>query len=145
MFRNMPSNIQKSVRASEVAKNFGEWHDVALSEPVYVTRYGRVSVVLVSADRYRHLTQTAQPVSERPRSGSVPLFTPHQILAAYAQGKVEWEIAASRLGLDSYRELVIALADVGLDLPGTDERTLTEQVQGSVDFLLPFLKEEGDA
>lgn len=144
MFRNMATKC-KTVPASEVAKNFGKWHDLALSDPVVVTRYGRASVVLVSADSYRHLLQTSRPPITAHRFGSVPLFSPHQILSAYAQGKVDWETATGKLGLDSYRQLVIALADVGLDLPGTDERTIAEQVQGSAEFLRPFLKEADNA
>lgn len=44
-----------AITASEVAKNFGEWHDKAINEPVVVTKYGRESVVLLSVDTYRSL------------------------------------------------------------------------------------------
>jgi len=144
MFRKM-SNTLKIAPASEVAKNFGEWHDVALVEPVTVTRYGRASVMLISAEHYRHLMKSSTYQHDVSRFGSVPLYSPHQILLAYAQGKVEWEIAAAKLGFESYRQLVVALADAGLDLPGTDELTLANQAKGAVAFLQPFLREDSDA
>ncbi|HYD66089.1 type II toxin-antitoxin system prevent-host-death family antitoxin [Azospirillum sp.] len=43
--------------ASEVQKNFGAYHDRALVEPVRVTRYGRETVYIISADAYRSLKQ----------------------------------------------------------------------------------------
>jgi len=43
--------------ASEVQKNFGAYHDLALSEPVRVTRYGRETVYIVSAKAFRALKQ----------------------------------------------------------------------------------------
>jgi len=45
-----------TVAAADVAKNFGEWHDRALNEPVVVTKYGRESVVVLSVDTFRQLT-----------------------------------------------------------------------------------------
>ena len=50
------------VAASEVAKNFGEWHDKAINEPVVVTKYGRESVVVLSADTFRQLTANYREV-----------------------------------------------------------------------------------
>lgn len=44
--------------ASDVQKNFGAFHDQALSEPVQVTRYGRESVYIVSARTYHELRQS---------------------------------------------------------------------------------------
>jgi PHD/YefM family antitoxin component YafN of YafNO toxin-antitoxin module len=38
------------VRASEVQKNFGAYHDRALKEPVQITKYGRETAYLVSAE-----------------------------------------------------------------------------------------------
>jgi PHD/YefM family antitoxin component YafN of YafNO toxin-antitoxin module len=38
------------VNASDVQKNFGVWHDKALQEPVQITKYGRETVYLISAD-----------------------------------------------------------------------------------------------
>lgn len=42
-----------SVAASEIQKNFGEWHDRAFQEPVEITKYGRTSAFLVSATLFR--------------------------------------------------------------------------------------------
>ena len=42
-----------SVPASEIQKNFGEWHDRAFQEPVEITKYGRTSAFLVSATLFK--------------------------------------------------------------------------------------------
>jgi antitoxin (DNA-binding transcriptional repressor) of toxin-antitoxin stability system len=41
--------------ASEVQKNFGEWHDRAYEGPVEITRYGRTTAFLVSAPLFREM------------------------------------------------------------------------------------------
>jgi antitoxin StbD len=41
--------------ATEVAKNFGEWHEKAMREPVVITKHGRESAVLISADTFYKL------------------------------------------------------------------------------------------
>lgn len=38
-----------SVAASELQKNFGEWLEKALVEPIAINRYGRTSGYLISA------------------------------------------------------------------------------------------------
>jgi len=43
--------------ASQVQKNFGAFHDRALSEPVRVTKYGRETVYIVSAQTFHSLKQ----------------------------------------------------------------------------------------
>ncbi len=43
------------VAASEVQKNFGEWHDKAYEQPIEITRYGRTTAFLVSAKIYRDM------------------------------------------------------------------------------------------
>ena len=43
------------VAASEVQKNFGEWHDKAYEQPVEITRYGRTTAFLLSAKMYRDM------------------------------------------------------------------------------------------
>lgn len=40
------------VPASEFQRNIGKYQDLALTQPVAVTRNGRVRTILVSADRY---------------------------------------------------------------------------------------------
>ncbi len=44
-----------SVAASEIQKNFGEWHDKAYEGPVEITRYGRSTAFLVSAKLFKEL------------------------------------------------------------------------------------------
>lgn len=44
-----------SAPASEVQKNFGEWHDKAHQGPVEITRYGRTTAYLVSAPLFREM------------------------------------------------------------------------------------------
>jgi antitoxin StbD len=44
-----------SAAASDVQKNFGLWHDKALQEPVQITKYGRETVYMVSAETFHEL------------------------------------------------------------------------------------------
>lgn len=44
-----------NVPASDVAKNFGEWHERAMSEPVVITKHRRESAVLVSWETFQML------------------------------------------------------------------------------------------
>lgn len=56
-----------SVSAREVQKNFGRYQDKALVAPITVTKYGRPSVVILSAaeyDRLKKLDRQALAVSE---------------------------------------------------------------------------------
>jgi PHD/YefM family antitoxin component YafN of YafNO toxin-antitoxin module len=52
--------MSTSVAASDVQKNFGFWHDKALREPVQVTKYGRETVYLISAETFHQLWQSYQ-------------------------------------------------------------------------------------
>ena len=55
------------VPASEVQKNFGEWHEKACDQPVEITRHGRTTAFLVSATMYRDMMASyrkAIPVTE---------------------------------------------------------------------------------
>jgi len=45
----------KGVAASEIQKNFGLWHDKALKEPVQITKYGRETAYLISAEAFHEL------------------------------------------------------------------------------------------
>jgi hypothetical protein len=47
--------MSTKVAASDVQKNFGVWHDRALKEPVQITKYGRETVYLVSAETFHEL------------------------------------------------------------------------------------------
>ena len=44
-----------SVTASEMQKNFGRWHDEAIEEPVQITKHGRETAYLVSAETFNRL------------------------------------------------------------------------------------------
>lgn len=44
-----------TVPSTEVQKNFGLWHDRAMSEPVQVTKHGRETAYLVSAETFHEL------------------------------------------------------------------------------------------
>lgn len=44
-----------SVTASELQKNFGEWHDRIYEGPVQITKYGRTTAYLVSAQLFNQL------------------------------------------------------------------------------------------
>lgn len=46
-----------SVPASEFQKRFGEWHDKSFQGPVEITKYGRPTAYLVSADLFHQLWQ----------------------------------------------------------------------------------------
>jgi len=49
--------VSNTASASEVQKNFGAFHDRALTEPVKVTKYGRETVYIVSAKTYHEMKQ----------------------------------------------------------------------------------------
>lgn len=46
-----------SVPASEFQKNFGEWHEKMHQAPVEITKYGRPTAYLVSAEMFHQLWQ----------------------------------------------------------------------------------------
>lgn len=43
------------VAATDLAKNFGEWHEKAMREPVVITKHGRESAVLLSVETFHQL------------------------------------------------------------------------------------------
>ncbi|PKU22948.1 type II toxin-antitoxin system Phd/YefM family antitoxin [Telmatospirillum siberiense] len=49
--------MSNTASSSEVQKNFGAYHDQALSEPVRVTKYGRETVYIVSAKTFHEMKQ----------------------------------------------------------------------------------------
>ncbi len=49
--------MAKTASASEVQRNFGAFHDSALTEPVRVTKYGRETVYILSAKIYHEMKQ----------------------------------------------------------------------------------------
>jgi hypothetical protein len=55
-----------TVPATEVQKNFGEWHDKSYEGPVEITKYGRTTAFLVSAPLFEAMWASyrrALPVS----------------------------------------------------------------------------------
>lgn len=52
--------MSNTASASEVQKNFGAYHDKALSEPVRVTKYGRETVFIVSAKTFHEMKQASR-------------------------------------------------------------------------------------
>lgn len=55
--------------AGEIAKNFGQYADRALVEPVTITKHGREHLVLLSASEYARLISSDRQVY---RAGEVP-------------------------------------------------------------------------
>ncbi|GAA3687338.1 MULTISPECIES: type II toxin-antitoxin system Phd/YefM family antitoxin [Acetobacteraceae] len=49
--------MSTTVTSSDVQKNFGAYHDRALTEPVKVTKYGRETVYIISAQTFHALKQ----------------------------------------------------------------------------------------
>lgn len=47
--------MPERVAATDLQKNFGYWHDKAMSEPVQITKHGRETAYLVSADTFHEL------------------------------------------------------------------------------------------
>jgi prevent-host-death family protein len=50
------------VPSAEFQKNIGRYQDVALTEPIIVTRNGRERTVLISADEYKRLKRRDREV-----------------------------------------------------------------------------------
>jgi antitoxin StbD len=49
--------MSTTASASDVQKNFGTYHDRAMSTPVRVTKYGRETVYIVSAQTFHEMKQ----------------------------------------------------------------------------------------
>jgi prevent-host-death family protein len=47
----------RTITSAEFQRNFGRYQDVALTEPVAITRNGRERLVVLSADEYHRLKQ----------------------------------------------------------------------------------------
>lgn len=50
--------MSATATSSDVQKNFGVYHDRALTEPVRVTKYGRETVYIVSAKTFHEMKQS---------------------------------------------------------------------------------------
>ena len=51
-----------TVKAADFQRNIGRYQDVALRQPVAVTRNGRESTMLISVEEYRRLKRRAREV-----------------------------------------------------------------------------------
>ena len=70
------------INASEFQKRVGEFSDIARREPVTVTRHGRPSLVLISAEDYKRLRQIEQRVTKALRTSDLPPETVDAIRTA---------------------------------------------------------------
>ncbi len=61
--------------ASDFQKRFGEFSDIARREPVTVTRHGRPSLVLISAEDYERLKQIEQHATRAIKVPKLPKST----------------------------------------------------------------------
>lgn len=88
--RNMDS---KRVTAAEVGKNFGQFADKALVEPVTITKYGREHLVLLSAVEYARLVS-------RDRRAYRAHEVPDDVLGALEKSEAPAESKAAQRELD---------------------------------------------
>ncbi|BCH22381.1 hypothetical protein MesoLjLc_21240 [Mesorhizobium sp. L-8-10] len=51
----------KTVSTAEFIRHFGRYHDEALREPLTLTKHGRASVVVLSAEAFESLTARDDP------------------------------------------------------------------------------------
>jgi prevent-host-death family protein len=50
----------KTVSTVEFIRNFGRYHDVAMREPITLTKHGRASVVVLSVEPYERMAKGAE-------------------------------------------------------------------------------------
>jgi prevent-host-death family protein len=53
--------MTKSISTTEFMSNFGKYHDEARQHPITLTKHGRPSVVVISADLYERLKGSSDP------------------------------------------------------------------------------------
>jgi prevent-host-death family protein len=51
----------KTVSTAEFIRHFGRYHDEAQREPIALTKHGRASIVVLSAEKYERLVSGADP------------------------------------------------------------------------------------
>ncbi len=69
------------------------------------------------------------------------LTSPHDILSAYSKGLISSGDAISKLHLDGYRDLIIALADAGHNLPRPSDEEIESQVRAALPLLANALRD----
>ncbi|MCC2105438.1 MAG: type II toxin-antitoxin system Phd/YefM family antitoxin, partial [Hyphomicrobiales bacterium] len=62
----------KRVTSSEAARNFSQLSDLALSDPVVVTKNGRDRLVLLGIDEYNFLIDTIDELSAKNSDAAPP-------------------------------------------------------------------------
>ena len=139
------------VPASEFQRNIGKYQDLALTQPVAVTRNGRVRTILVSADRYAALAgpPTKEEIEKR-LAPHIDRLKQEGVGALYLFGSV----ARDEAGSDSDIDFFIDQSSKGfslLELAGV-KHILEDVLEARIDVttrasLNPALREriEGDA
>ena len=105
----------RTVPASAVAKNFGEYHDAALAAPVAVTKHGRTSVVMLSFEEFSRLTGLAAQTVQL--SNVNPQQTSAEAMRQYSVGMLPLAEAMIMTGIDEYVDFVDAYNASGLPWP----------------------------
>lgn len=62
----------QTINASEFQKRLGEFSDIARREPVAITRHGRASLVLLSAEDYDRLKRIEDRATRAVRTVDLP-------------------------------------------------------------------------
>jgi prevent-host-death family protein len=70
------------ISASDFQKRVGEFSDLARREPVTVTRHGRPSLVLLSAEDYERLKQIERHATKALKVSKLPIRTIKAMKAA---------------------------------------------------------------
>jgi len=65
----------QTINASEFQKRLGEFSDIARREPVAITRHGRASLVLLSAEDYDRLRRIEERATRAVRTVDLPTET----------------------------------------------------------------------
>ena len=71
-----------TINASEFQKRVGEFTDIARREPVTVTRHGRPSVVVLSAEDYERMKQIEERATKAVAVRNLPRETIRSMRAA---------------------------------------------------------------
>ncbi|MCG6856743.1 MAG: type II toxin-antitoxin system Phd/YefM family antitoxin [Salaquimonas sp.] len=58
---NKSESKSRSVSTAEFIRHFGRYHDEARQRPITLTKHGRASLVVLSAETYEQLARMADP------------------------------------------------------------------------------------
>lgn len=73
--------MTKSISTTEFMRDFGKYHDEARQHPITLTKHGRPSVVVISADLYDRMTSNSDPRRSY-RADEMPPELADMVLAA---------------------------------------------------------------